>query len=88
MKNTVILLSFALMGCSTTVPVVAKFPDVPPSLTQPCPPLKQIAGSSVNIVELHSTVVENYTEYYACAEKVQAWTEWHARQKKNFESVK
>ena len=77
-----------LAGCSTTVPVTAKFPDAPPSLKQPCAALKKIGGESISIVELHKTVVENYTNYYECSIKVDEWNEWHTKQKKIFEEVK
>jgi hypothetical protein len=34
------------------------------------------------------SVVSNYTLYYECAAKYDAWIEWHERQKKIFEKVK
>lgn len=88
MKLSSTLILLLLTGCSTTVPVVAKFPEAPPSLKASCPELKKIEGDSVSIVDLHKVVVENYTEYYACAQKVQGWNEWHTKQKKIFEEVK
>ncbi len=77
-----------LSGCSTTVPVKRNFPDVPKSMTVLCPELKKIEGDTVSIVDLHKTVVENYTLYHECAVKVDAWNEWHKQQKEIFESVK
>lgn len=88
MKRYSLLLTLLLAGCSTTVPVVAKFPEAPPSLKVLCPELKKIEGDSVSIVDLHKTVVENYTHYYECAVKVEAWNEWHTQQKKIFDEVK
>jgi len=88
MKITALLLSLLLVGCSTTVPVVAKFPAAPKSLTEPCPPLKKIEGEQVSIVDLHTKVVENYTQYYECATKVEEWNNWHIKQKKIFEEIK
>jgi hypothetical protein len=88
MKHYGLLLTLLLTGCSTTVPVVAKFPEAPPSLKVACPELKKIEGDSVSIVDLHKTVVENYTQYYECAAKVEAWNEWHTQQKKIFDEVK
>lgn len=84
------ILLFALIfstACSTTVPVKHKFPDVPPALTEKCIPLKKIEGDQVSIVDLHKTVVENYTMYYECSIKVDAWNEWYKQQKEIFESV-
>lgn len=88
MKLYTILALLFLTGCSTTVPVVMKFPEAPKSLTEKCLPLKKIEGEQVTIVELHTTVVENYTSYYECSIKVDEWNEWYNQQKKVFESVK
>jgi hypothetical protein len=88
MKLYSILLLTLLTGCSTTVPVVMKFPDIPPSLNEKCPALKKIEGESVTIVDLHKTVVENYTQYHECSTKVEGWMEWYTTQKKIYESVK
>jgi hypothetical protein len=88
MKSYSILLSLLLIGCSTTVPVVAKFPEAPKSLTENCSPLKRIEGETVSIVDLHKVVVENYTTHHECAVKVEGWNEWYIKQKQIFESVK
>ena len=88
MKRYSLLLILLLTGCSTTVPVVAKFPEAPPSLKASCPGLKKIEGDTVSIVDLHKTVVENYTQYYECAAKVESWNEWYTKQKKIFDEVK
>ncbi len=88
MKRYSLLLTLLLTGCSTTVPVVAKFPEAPASLKVACPELKKIEGDSVSIVDLHKTVVENYTQYYECVTKVESWNEWYATQKKIFDEVK
>ncbi len=88
MKITALLLSLLLVGCSTTVPVVAKFPAAPKSLSELCPPLQKIEGEQVSIVDLHTKVVENYTLYHECAIKVEEWNTWHAKQKKIFEEIK
>jgi hypothetical protein len=53
-----------------------------------CPELKKIEGDAVSIVDLHKTVVENYTQYYECAIKVEGWNEWYTKQKKIFDEVK
>jgi hypothetical protein len=88
MKTYSLLFAMLLTGCSTTVPVVMKFPEAPPSLKQPCVTLKKIEGDAVSIVDLHKTVVENYTTYYECSIKVDEWNTWHTKQKKIFEEVK
>jgi len=88
MKYYSLILALLITGCSTTVPVVAKFPEAPSSLKTACPELKKIEGESISIVDLHKTVVENYTQYYECAAKVEGWNEWYVKQKKIFDEVK
>jgi hypothetical protein len=39
---TTLLLLISLTGCSTTVPVVAKFPEVPKLLLTKCPNLQEL----------------------------------------------
>lgn len=75
-------------GCSTAVPIKAKFPDVPEELKEKCPQLKTIPGETTVFSELTKTVVGNYTLYHECAAKQEAWLEWYNSQKQIFESVK
>ena len=76
-----------MYGCSTTVPVTAKFPEAPEKLMEKCPQLKKIPDEA-KLSEIGTTVVENYTTYYECAVKDDAWIEWYQIQKHIFESVK
>jgi hypothetical protein len=87
MKYYGLLLTILLTGCSTTVPVVAKFPEAPPSLKVACPELKKIEGDAVSIVDLHKTVVENYGLYYQCSLRNDGWISWYGGQKKIFEEA-
>ena len=82
-----IILAFLVTGCSTTVPVTAKFPSVPPILLEKCPQLKTIDGEKVSIIDYTKTVTINYTTYYDCAVKSDAWIEWYQQQKIIFEEV-
>ena len=82
-----LIIPLLLTACSTTVPVKHKFPAVPPALSESCQTLKKIEGDQVSIVDLHKTVVENYTTYYECSIKVDAWNEWYKQQREIFESV-
>jgi len=86
----IILFSIAfLYGCSTVVPVVAKFPDAPVMLLQKCPPqLQTLDGEKITIIDLTKTVTLNYTTYYECAVKTDAWIEWYVIQKNIFETLK
>jgi hypothetical protein len=74
-------------GCSTTVPVAAKFPDAPRLGQGTCPQLKTVP-EGVKLSELTATVAENYSTYYECAVRVDTWQEWYQIQKRIFESVK
>jgi len=83
----VIMLVLAITGCSTVVPVSAKFPDAPKLGLGGCPQL-QTVQEGVKLSELTSTVTVNYSTYYECAVKSDQWNEWYSIQKKIFESVK
>lgn len=87
MKYLILISVILLSACSTTVPVVMKFPDAPPSLLELCPPLKTINGENVSIVDITKITTLNYTTYYECAIKVENWVEWHKDQKKIFKGV-
>ena len=83
-----IVLAFLITACSTVVPVTQNFPDVPAVLLEKCPELKTIAGERVTIVEFTRTVSENYTTYYQCAGRTDAWIDWYGQQKKIWEQMK
>ena len=86
MKNLLILLLLA--GCSTTVPVARKFPEVPDVLMVPCPPLTQIKEGTTKLSEVVGVVTDNYFEYHKCSDKNDLWMEWFKAQKEIFDSVK
>lgn len=87
MKYLLIFLVALLTGCSTTVPVVAKFPDVPKNLMDKCPQLNKLSDES-KLSDVSRTIAVNYTEYYTCAVKNDAWIEWYQVQKHIFEGLK
>jgi hypothetical protein len=86
MKKLLILLLLA--GCSTTVPVTRKFPEVPDVLMVPCPPLSQIKEGTTKLSEVVGVVTDNYFEYHKCSDKNDLWMEWYKAQKEIFDSVK
>ena len=86
MKKLLILLLLA--GCSTTVPVARKFPEIPDSFKEPCPPLTQIKDGTTKLSEVVMVVTDNYMEFHRCSDKVELWIEWYKLQKQTFESVK
>jgi len=86
MKKLLILL--LLTGCSTTVPVARKFPEVPDVLMTHCPPLTQIKEGTTKLSEVVGVVTDNYFEYHKCSDKNDLWMEWFRAQKEIFDSVK
>jgi hypothetical protein len=83
-----ILLAFLITACSTAVPVTQSFPQAPDMLMEKCPELKTIQGERVTIIEFTRTVSENYTTYYQCAGRTDAWIDWYNQQKKIWEEMK
>jgi uncharacterized protein YceK len=82
-----ILLVLLLSACTTVVPVTAKFPDAPGLQAQTrCPQLQKLQEGA-QLSDVAKTVTVNYTEYYTCAVKVDAWQEWYSKQKIIFESL-
>ena len=78
---------FLLLGCSTTVPVRAKFPTAPDRLMQQCLPLDKLENEP-KLSDITKTVTKNYNTYYECAVKHDTFVEWYQKQKQIFESVK
>jgi uncharacterized protein YceK len=76
-----------LSGCSTTVPVTAKFPAAPKYSMETCPQLQKLTDDA-KLSDVAKTVTINYSTYYECAVKNDAWIEWYQIQKNIFESVK
>ena len=82
-----IVLVLALTGCSTVVPVTAKFPEPPGRLaTERCPNLQKLKDDA-RLSDVARTVTINYSTYYECAVKADAWQEWYEIQKRIFEGV-
>jgi hypothetical protein len=88
MKALVLSLVLLLSACSTTVPVVAKFPQAPGTIVQePCPDLKKLEEQA-KLSDVAKTVTVNYSEYYMCAVKLDAWQRWYREQKAIYEGLK
>ena len=76
-----------LQACSTAVPLAAKFPEHPGNIsTKSCPPLQKLSNDA-KLSEVAETVTVNYTTYYECAVKLDAWIDWYQTQKNIFEKV-
>lgn len=82
-----VIILLAMTGCSTTVPVTAKFPDVPERLMIKCPQLEKL-DNDAKLTDVAKTVTLNYTTYYECAIKNDAWIEWYQIQKHIYENIK
>ena len=82
-----LLLLALCSGCSTTVPVTAKFPEPPKYSMEKCPQLQSLSDNA-KLSDVAKTVTVNYETYYQCAVKTDAWIEWYQIQKTIFESVK
>jgi hypothetical protein len=87
MKYATIILALMLSACATSVPVTAKFPDVPDRLLVICPELQKLPEET-KLSEVNKTVVKNYTTYYECAVKVDGWIEWYNIQKHIWNEIK
>ena len=88
-KLLLIIFISALSACSTTAPVVIKFPDVPQALKEPAGKLLPLdTTKKVELSNIIENVNENAGKYYELRERYNAWIEWYTEQKKIFESVK
>jgi hypothetical protein len=81
-----IILAFLATGCSTVVPVTVKFPEVPERLLARCPQLEKL-GNEPKLSDVSKTVTINYTTYYECAVKHDAFVEWYKIQKEIFDKA-
>jgi hypothetical protein len=87
-KILAIVILLLITACSTTVPVVAKFPEGPGrTAMESCPNLQKL-NDDAKLSDVAKTVTLNYTTYYECAVKVDGWKEWYNTQKIIFESIK
>lgn len=90
MKFLLLVTVFVLSACvSKPVPVKMEFPSAPQSLLKKCEELKTIEpkAGGTPITDLLRTVVENYTLYHECSNKVEGWTEWYTSIKKIYDEV-
>jgi len=87
MKYLTCVLIILISGCSTVVPVTAKFPEVPTKLQAKCPQLEKLKDE-VKLSEVSKTITMNYSTYYECAVKVDSWNEWYQVNKLIFEGIK
>ena len=87
MKYLTCVLCILISGCSTVVPVTAKFPEVPTKLQAKCPQLEKLKDEA-KLSEVSKTITMNYSTYYECAVKIDSWIEWYQVNKIIFEGIK
>ena len=87
MKLVVLAISLALTACSTLVPVTMTFPEAPGKQAMvACPNLQKLKDNAL-LSDVSRTITINYSTYYECAVKTDAWIEWYQIQRHIFESV-
>jgi hypothetical protein len=87
MKLVVLAISLALTACSTLVPVSMTFPEAPGRQAQvACPNLQKLKEDAL-LSDVSRTITINYSTYYECAVKTDAWIEWYEIQRRIFEGV-
>jgi hypothetical protein len=87
MKLVVLAISLALTACSTLVPVSMTFPEAPGKQAQvACPNLQKLKDDAL-LSDVSRTITINYSTYYECAVKTDAWIEWYEIQRRIFEGV-
>jgi hypothetical protein len=77
----VIMLILAVSGCSTAVPVTARFPEPPGKGAMTACPALQKLNNDAKLSDVANTVTVNYSTYYECAVKTDAWQEWYRIQR-------
>ena len=76
-----LMIALLLSGCSTVVPVTVKFPEPPgKGAMTACPDLQKL-NNGARLSDVANTVTVNYSTYYECAVKTDAWQEWYRIQK-------
>jgi hypothetical protein len=79
-KTILLALTLFLTGCASVVPVTQTWPEAPGLQSmQPCAELKKLPDSP-QLSDVAKTVTHNYTEYYQCVIKLEAWQEWYKKQ--------
>jgi hypothetical protein len=84
----VVLLTLLLTGCATIVPVTQTWPEAPGQLAmEPCPQLQKLPDAA-QLSDVAKTITNNYTSYYECAVKLDAWQTWYHQQQLIFKELR
>ena len=82
MNKALVIMLISLTGCTTAVPVTAKFPEAPLVLLEPVPQLYPLPADKRHLSDLLENANKNYGTFYETRDKVAAWQEWYIEQKK------
>ena len=88
MKYLALVFSVFLVGCSTSVPVKMKFPEVPQALMEKCEDLEKLPVDTKQLSKTAESVIKNYSRYHQCRIKVEEWQEWYNANKKLYDDIK
>jgi hypothetical protein len=80
-----VVIALLLSGCSTVVPVTARFPEPPAKGAMTACPALQKLNDDARLSDVANTITVNYSTYYECAVKTDAWQEWYNIQRIIFE---
>jgi hypothetical protein len=88
MKLLLLASVLMLSACSTVVPVTQPWPEAPGLQSQQtCGELQKLPATA-SLSDVAHTVTLNYSQYYECVVKLEAWQEWYAKQKQIHEGLK
>lgn len=91
MKKYLVIIMLMLTGCAATKPpvvVAPEWPDAPGKQSlEPCGKLEKLPENAVELSDVATVVVDNYSAYYKCSVKVDAWIEWYNLQKEVYEGA-
>ncbi len=88
MKYLALICAVFLVGCSTSVPVKMKFPEVPQALMEKCEDLEKLPADTRQLSKTAESVIKNYSKYHQCRIKVEEWQEWYNANKKLYDDIK
>ena len=77
-KLLLVLSALALSACITPQPLVKPYPEAPKELMQPAPKLKTLPEKT-DLVEVSTTITENYSTYHKVVEQLRALQSWTAK---------
>lgn len=87
MKALILIPTILLAACTSVVPVTQPWPQAPGVLVgEPCPALNKLQPVP-QLSQVAKTVANNYSEYYQCAAKLEAWQRWYREQQIIHESL-